>query len=156
MPNHKVVKVIIDTNIFISFLIGKKLKGLKDVLSENSIELIFCEQIITEVILTSSQPKLKKYFPESAVKELVELVKAIGDENVITSIPKLCRDTKDNFLLGLASVSKADILVTGDKDLLEIERFKSTVIVTYKEFEKIIAQLHNKGLAQLRRTTKRK
>lgn len=41
-----------------------------------------------------------------------------------------CRDEKDNFLLALAIDSKADFLVTGDKDLLELKKIKGTRIVT--------------------------
>lgn len=41
-----------------------------------------------------------------------------------------CRDSKDNFLLNLAIDSKADYLVTGDSDLLDIEVIESTEIIT--------------------------
>lgn len=45
------------------------------------------------------------------------------------------RDPKDNFLLDLIDYSKADYLVTGDKDLLEHNPFKTAEILTLKEFE---------------------
>ncbi len=38
----------------------------------------------------------------------------------VQSIVTTCRDTKDNFLLALAKDSKADYLLTGDNDLLDI------------------------------------
>lgn len=43
---------------------------------------------------------------------------------------------KDNFLLDLIEFSKADYLVTGDKDLLEHNPFKTAQILTPTEFEK--------------------
>jgi uncharacterized protein len=43
---------------------------------------------------------------------------------------------KDNFLLDLIDYSKADYLVTGDKDLLAHNPFKTAKILTPTEFEK--------------------
>jgi len=49
-----------------------------------------------------------------------------------------CRDLKDNFLLSLAVDGKADYLLTGDNDLLALNPFKDTHIVTFSAFlEKI-------------------
>ena len=47
---------------------------------------------------------------------------------------EICRDEKDNFLLNLALDSKADYLLTGDKDLLILESIENTEIITFSEF----------------------
>ena len=49
MLKDKKIKIIIDTNLFISFLIGKQLKKLKDNIVNNGIILIFSEQNILEL-----------------------------------------------------------------------------------------------------------
>ena len=67
MQGKKTIRIIVDTNIFISFLIGKKPKGLKSALSNNDIALIFCEQSLKEIKIVTSRPKLKKYFPSREV-----------------------------------------------------------------------------------------
>ena len=46
----------------------------------------------------------------------------------------VCRDSKDNFLLALAKDGKADYLLTGDKDLLELKKFGKTKIRTISLF----------------------
>jgi predicted nucleic acid-binding protein len=51
----------------------------------------------------------------------------------VTSKLEFCRDIKDNFLLNLATDSKADYLVTGDNDLLEIKGVQKTKILTIRE-----------------------
>ena len=51
----------------------------------------------------------------------------------VSSETDLCRDKKDNFLLNLAIDSNADYLVTGDLDLLELEKIKKTKIITIQE-----------------------
>jgi predicted nucleic acid-binding protein len=44
------------------------------------------------------------------------------------------RDAKDNYLLALAKDSQADFLITGDQDLLILQQFGITKIVTYQQF----------------------
>ena len=48
----------------------------------------------------------------------------------VNSNVKICRDPKDDFLLSLALDSKAEYLITGDKDLLELEKVGTTKIIT--------------------------
>ncbi|MDX2188466.1 MAG: putative toxin-antitoxin system toxin component, PIN family [Bacteroidota bacterium] len=67
--------------------------------------------------------------------ELIELLETIGEKTQITPTHFINRDPKDNFLLDLIDFSKADYLVTGDKDLLEHNPFKSAKILTPAEFE---------------------
>jgi uncharacterized protein len=62
----------------------------------------------------------------------------IGEIVESKSIVSACRDPKDNYLLALAKDSSADFLITGDRDLLVLERFDRTQIVTYQDFLKTI------------------
>jgi putative PIN family toxin of toxin-antitoxin system len=48
----------------------------------------------------------------------------------------ICRDAKDDFLLALAKSAKADLLVTGDEDLLVLKKYGRTRIVTPATFVK--------------------
>jgi uncharacterized protein len=80
--------------------------------------------------------KLKKYFPQDSVSELLELLDAIAQRVEVKPTHFINRDPKDNFLLDLIDSSKADYLVTGDKDLLMHNPFKTAKILTPVEFEK--------------------
>ncbi|MHC1775464.1 MAG: putative toxin-antitoxin system toxin component, PIN family [Lentimicrobium sp.] len=75
---NKSVKVIFDTNIWISFLIGKRLSKIKRHISDGSIIIITTEQLLTEIKTVTSREKLKKYFPKESVKELIELLETIA------------------------------------------------------------------------------
>ena len=46
----------------------------------------------------------------------------------------ICRDPKDLKVLGTAWADKVDVIVTGDKHLLELKEFKSAAILTVREF----------------------
>ena len=82
----------------------------------------------------TQRPKLRKYFPEQKVEELLDFLMTVGHMHQPKATNLLSRDPKDNFLRDLAEKSKADFLVTGDKDLLVLNPFKKTQIVTPAEF----------------------
>lgn len=135
---NKNVKVIFDTNVWISFLIGKRMSKITQHIVDKNITIVVTEQLLTELKIVTSKEKLKKYFPKNSVKELLELLDAIAENIDIKPTHFINRDPKDNFLLDLIDFSKADYLVTGDKDLLEHNPFKTAQILTPAEFEKEI------------------
>ena len=61
MDNKPPIKVIIDTNLWISFLIGKQLAGLKYLLIEKTLVPIFSPQLLNEINLVTKRPKLQKH-----------------------------------------------------------------------------------------------
>ncbi|GBE94082.1 putative toxin-antitoxin system toxin component, PIN family [Nostoc cycadae] len=134
MPANKAITIIIDTNLWISFLTGKGLKELNNLLIEETIQVVISEEILEEIILVTQRPKLQKYFPRNKVDELIQILRAIGLFVTITTEVSICRDPKDNYLLALAKDSAANFLVTGDQDLLVIKIFENTEIITYQEF----------------------
>lgn len=60
MPNPKPSKVIIDTNIWISFLIGKELQYFKDLITSNRVKIILTDQLLDEIRLVTSRPKTEE------------------------------------------------------------------------------------------------
>jgi len=135
----KNVKVIFDTNVWISFLIGKRLSFIKKYIADGSIIIVITPQLLTEIKEVTSRKRLEKYFPQESVNELIELLETIAERIEIRPTHFINRDPKDNFLLDLIDFSKADYLVTGDKDLLEHNPFKTAEILTPANFEKIMA-----------------
>lgn len=129
------VRVIFDTNVWVSFLIGRRLTKIKKHIVNREITIITTDQLITELQLVTSRDKLKKYFPKSSVKELIEFLNTIAEHVSIEPTHFINRDPKDNFLLDLIDFSKADYLITGDKDLLELNPFKTAQIITPAAFE---------------------
>lgn len=135
---NKNVKVIFDTNVWIGFLIGKRLAKIKRYIVDGSITIVVTEQLLTELKTVTAREKIKKYFPKNSVKELIELLETIAEKIDIKPTHFISRDPKDNFLLDLIDFSKSDYLVTGDKDLLEHNPFKTAQILTPADFEKQI------------------
>jgi uncharacterized protein len=134
MPSQKASKVIIDTNLWISFLIGRQLKNLKDLIVTKRIKLVTTDQLMNELKIVSARPKFIKYFDQGKVVELISLLNIVSEKVKINAIEKICRDPKDDFLLALAKESKANHLVTSDSDLLAIKIYGRTEILTVTDF----------------------
>ena len=131
---HRKTRVVIDTNLWISFLISHEYKKMDFFFSSGKICLLFSERLFAEFIGVASREKFRKYFSESDINELSEKMKKVAKMVRTTTIQTQCRDPKDNFLLELAVDGKADYLITGDEDLLILKTVKKTRIVTFGDF----------------------
>ena len=136
----KNIKVIFDTNVWVSFLIGKRLTFIRKYISGRQITIITTEQLLNEIKDVTSRERLKKYFPQQSVLELIDLLETIAEKVEIRPTHFINRDPKDNFLFDLIDFSKADYLVTGDKDLLMHNPFKTATILTPADFERILTE----------------
>lgn len=129
------LRIVFDTNIFISGLLSDKSAPQKavDYAQAKSVILISQEtfQELAEVLTRSkfdryvSLEKRAKFLKTLSVKaEIIEVITRID----------LCRDPKDNKFLELAFNGNADYLITGDNDLLSLNPFKSIAIIPPTEF----------------------
>lgn len=131
-------RIIIDTNLWVSFLLTRKFSFIDRLLSQNKVQLLFCRELLDELMEVIGRPKLQKFFKPDDKKIVLDLIARYADYVTVTSNVAVCRDEKDNFLLSLAGDAKADFLITGDKDLLVIKRFENTEIVTIVEYKMIV------------------
>jgi hypothetical protein len=138
MPKRTKKRVIVDTNCWISFLIGQRLQRLTDLLSDEHIQLIICDELLDEIQDVTSRPKFTKYFPPKEVDSLIEFLRLIGESINPHQTVQLCRDASDDYLLALAIEANADYLVTGDYDLLVLNAIEGCQIVNVETFERAI------------------
>ncbi|MBQ0129756.1 MAG: putative toxin-antitoxin system toxin component, PIN family [bacterium] len=131
----QIVRMVIDTNLWISFLIGKKLDCLLELLDNPWFELVSTARLNEEILEVSRRPKLRKYFREENVLLLEEWMNQHFVMVEIDDIPKRRRDPKDDYLLELAVRANAIYLVSGDKDLLDIGQINECRIMTVAQFE---------------------
>jgi uncharacterized protein len=132
------VKAVIDTNIWISFLIGKLLAGLDDYILDGLLEVVTSDEQLEEITTVLKRPKFRRHFSTDDIEEFLSLLYKSARIVELHHTIKDCRDEKDNFLLETAIRSKADYIVTGDKDLLVLNPYRGRKIIGFKEFEGII------------------
>ena len=134
MPTKTKHKIVIDTNLWISFLLTTDYSKIDSLLSNETIILLFSEELIDEFVEVAQRPKFRKYFSLDDLENLLVKVRTKAEFISVTSIVDICRDTKDNFLLALAQDGKATHLITGDNDLLVLQKIGKTKIITITKY----------------------
>jgi putative PIN family toxin of toxin-antitoxin system len=127
------MKIVLDSNIWISFAIGKRLLELEYVFNQPDIYIYASDQLFLEVSATLRKPKLQRYVSAERRNVLLKYM-ATCPMATIDAQTIRCRDPKDNFLLSLAQTVQADFLITGDNDLLVLKRHFSTAIISFNDF----------------------
>ena len=133
MPKQK-DRVIIDTNLWISFLLTRDFSKFDSIIADNEITLIFSAELIDEIVEVTQRIKFRKYFKIDDVESLLLKIKSRALFIEVTSEINKCRDPKDNFLLSLSLDGNATHLLTGDNDLLILKRFGQTKILKITEY----------------------
>jgi putative PIN family toxin of toxin-antitoxin system len=129
-------KIIIDTNLWISLLIGKRLSEMQAMCNDDAISIYVCSELIDEFKRIACNEKIKKYATEERAKQTLELIEkfCISVQIKTTAFSSGLRDKNDLYLLSLADTIQADYILTGDKDLLSLQIHNQTKIITYNKF----------------------
>lgn len=126
------MKIVLDTNVLISALVFKGFAAKVFDYCATQHTIILSPWIIEELI-----DKLQHKFNLEAalVKELQDLllekVSVIAPAN---AVPDICRDKDDNYILQIAEFVKANFIITGDKDLLELTSYNAIPILQPRIF----------------------
>lgn len=133
--------VVLDTNLWISMLLGKRVGGLATHLYNPRLSVVSSVEQHEELRNTLEKPKFRNLLSET---DRESLIKVYTDVALVVHVPKrvtVCRDPKDDFILSIALAGRADMIITGDKDLLELHPFRGVEIISYSEFEQRVAIL---------------
>ena len=135
---EKQKRIIIDTNLFVSFLINKDFSKLDKIIIQENAVLILSSELVNELVEVISRPKFNKIIAKEDKKTLMDFFTAHGELIEVKTDLSLSRDNKDNFLLELAVDGNATHLITGDQDLLVLKKIKKTKIIQMKSFLSLI------------------
>jgi putative PIN family toxin of toxin-antitoxin system len=130
----KIKRIIIDTNLWISFLITNDFNKLDHFLNSDKYLVVFSDELFDEFLEVVHREKFARYFNDLNIKILVEIINEKALFVKVFSIVNVCRDVKDNFLLSLAIDGDVDYLITGDNDLLILKHYQKTSILTINDF----------------------
>ena len=129
------MKVLFDTNLWISFMIGKRLASLADVLCRNDVQVYMSEQLLDEIQTVVARPKFNVIISQESRQAFVDMVDNVCHWTSITIQAKSpISDIKDLFILSMAESVPVDFIVSGDKDLTELESHAGIPILSYSEF----------------------
>jgi putative PIN family toxin of toxin-antitoxin system len=133
------VNVVVDTNIWVSYLVGHSLAKLDERITAGQVRVVMSQEQVAELLAVLARPSIRRRFSTQDMEELLYLQARIAHLVRPTQRVTACRDVKDNFILEIALAGDADYIVTGDEDLLVLDPFRGVRIVTYREFERILA-----------------
>lgn len=140
------MRVLIDTNVFISYLLSPHsagvIQGIFRAWAEGRFTLLLPELLLDEIMVTvTGKPHLRKKTSSEELKEFLDIIRILGEviSKVAEPIPKVTRDPKDDYLLAYALVGAADYLITGDEDLLALnQQIQEMTILSPREFSAML------------------
>jgi putative PIN family toxin of toxin-antitoxin system len=127
------MRAVVDTNILVRALImpqgtvGPVLLRLR----RGEYTLLYAQPLLEELIDVLNRPRIRhKYsLTEDDIHTVVSLIllrgEAVAPEKRITA----CRDPRDDKFLEVAVTGKADVIVSGDQDLLVLNPFAGILIL---------------------------
>jgi putative PIN family toxin of toxin-antitoxin system len=132
------MRVVVDTGVFVSALIrrqgttGDVLRALRD----GRFTAIYTTSILVEVIdVLGRAPFRTKYHIEpDDITALINLIRLRGELVTPQHNVTVCRDPKDDKFLEAALAGRADCVVSGDVDLLDLTTFEGIPILRPAEF----------------------
>ena len=131
--------VVIDANVFVSAAIqrGASHRIIQSWLSGTAeFDVVMCPELLGEVreVLTT-RPRLPKWIsletPTLFLDTIEALVDLVDDPDEVQT---QTRDPNDDYLIALARLHEVEVIVSGDKDLLEWES-QSPPVMTPAQFE---------------------
>jgi putative PIN family toxin of toxin-antitoxin system len=127
------MKAVIDTNVFVSAVLGGKTARVLDSWRAHTFSLIVTSDIVDEYQTVLRRPKFK--LPPHVVDGIIDRVyrRAIF---VTPQVPiaVVASDPSDNKFLEAAVTGAANVIVSGDKHLLELGVFHVVQIIRVTDF----------------------
>jgi putative PIN family toxin of toxin-antitoxin system len=135
MIDRQIRRIVIDTNVFVSGFLRKGSIPAQAILkAERECDLLASEAVLTEMALVFRKRKFDKRIPwserEAALLHIQEIAIIIEIDKTIHA----CRDPRDDKFLEVAVYGRADLILTGDADLLALHPYQGIAILTPAEF----------------------
>ena len=110
------------------------LRRLKSRLESQESFIAKLKEQIDELERVLRYPKLKKYFSEEAI---IDILKFVSEKSNVVSIKRIiqdCRDPEDNYILDIGTQFHLDYIITGDEDLLALHPYKKIQVIKIAKF----------------------
>ncbi len=132
------MKMLFDTNVLISAFISFKKSSICYEIIDHAIEEH--ELYYTTFIIGEFKRVFKEdfHYPESVIDEFAKFITRFFTKgNTANTVEEISRDSKDDQVLADAVTNDIDIIVTGDKDLLELQNYRGIKIILPRDYWKL-------------------
>ena len=137
-------RAVLDTNVIVSGTIipSGSPAIIIDAWREGRFSLVTSEAIIDEVKRVLNDDRIRSSYPKLKNAHVGKIVNLLRNQSVLTpgnlSLSVVERDPDDDKFVVAAVEGRAQFIVSGDQDLLSLNRYESTRILTPAEFLKRI------------------
>lgn len=132
------MRIVLDTNIWISFLIGHRLSEIRTIVTDERFEIFVCPQLMGEILDVANRDKIRRYVSSDDISDLLQIIRAFCHSvEIEVDADSEIRDPKDLYLLSLAETVDAIYIVSGDADLTTLGKHGNTKIITLAEFKNL-------------------
>lgn len=127
----KTERVVVDTNVLISAaLLEESVPARARNHAVRHGQLIATEHTIAELVGRMLASKFDAYVSRAARETVLYRLLPIIEIVPIVQVVRACRDPRDDKFLEAAVNGRADVIITGDKDLLALHPFSDVAILT--------------------------
>lgn len=132
------LRIVLDTNVAVSAIInnGKPRKLLWLGIS-GKYQILMSKEILDEVSEVLQRPKFKMT-GDDIMRIILALVESSEEVQIRSHFQVITNDPDDNTIVSTAYDGNADYIVSGDKDLLDLENFRNIRIVTVDKMLKTV------------------
>jgi putative PIN family toxin of toxin-antitoxin system len=128
-------RVVIDTNVLISGLFSTtSTPALAVQKAVTKAQLVATTETLRELIAKLHSPKFDRYVRRERRDALLERVASLVEIIDVLQSIRASRDPKDDKFLEAAVNGRAYVIVTGDKDLLDLNPFRGVAIMTPADY----------------------
>lgn len=132
MPD--IQRLVLDANVVLSGLLFPGSTPSRALLKAQSGAVLASNATLLELIEVMSRARFDRYVELGIRQRLVaEFANACETVEIVSPV-RACRDPKDDKFLEVAVQGRADIIVTGDSDLLVLNPFRGIAILTPEEY----------------------
>jgi len=132
-----VARFVVDTNVLVSRLILPHSICAEALgRAESNARLLISEATLYELADVLSRPKFDRYVSLEDRKGFIERLTQIAEIVPIIQLVRECRDRKDNKFLEVALNGSADVIITGDNDLLAMNPWRGMEILSPHDYVK--------------------
>jgi putative PIN family toxin of toxin-antitoxin system len=130
-------RIVVDTNVLLSRLLLPSSAPARAVAMATKNTILVSEDTMNELADVLARPKFDPYLTLQERQQFLRQLGRLAEFVPIVSRVHECRDPKDDKFLELALNGRADLILTGDSDLLALNPWRGIAIVSAGAYVKL-------------------
>ena len=128
-------RIVADTNLLVSRLLlpqSLPAQAVRKAVEEG--QLLVSDATLGELADVLSRAKFDPYVSLEDRQDFIRVLNRVAERIIVTAPIKACRDPKDDKFLEVALNGEANLILTGDRDLLTLHPFRGVDILSPREY----------------------